>query len=387
MSFIMRMKFWIGLGLLVLAAVVLFALLAAPELSANKRTFAELDQRRQKIEQYAASQYIKNTAWIEQARRVRADYEKQLEEIKSYLAARDELLEKRFEDPEDPDAQTPLQAGRWKMVYKEKMDKLLEKLDEHVTELGAGMPLVEANLGDVWPSDAEMHREEKRYWLQKAIVDTIVNLNAARQVVPVFYEIRLTDRPERLLSEAHGEKFRCIPFQFRVAMEFKNVPRLLNELLAHKIGLELTGLSITRGEGERGGVTPGFAAPPVGGGRELTPRRERREAPRGPVEMGPGMPGYMGPGAAGGFMGPAGMEQPGSRGRTFMGLPYEMPTMGRRGALEEGAKRLPKTLVTVTIRGYLPDYLQPGEEEVEEEAGAFEAPAWGVPGAGVPYRR
>ena len=356
MGFLVRNKFWVGVALVVVVAVFLVVLMGIPAMGANRRTTQELEGRRDTLSGYAKAQYVKNPSWAVAVENRKGGYLGQLEEVKSYLADRDKILEKMFEDPEHPETAPPLGPTRWKTVYSNLMDGLTEKLEERVVRLGS-MPLERADYRDLWPTEQEMHQQEKFYWLQKAIVDTMAKLNAAREVVPVFFEFRISGPAERLLSPAHGEKFRPIPWQLRVGLEFENLPRLLYELLDNELGLELTGMSVTRS------ITP-----PAGGARTAETAVSRPGGMRVPGS-GVGVPTGAGYGLE--AMPGAGMEAWMREGAGMMGPlppgagmgPREMrPAFGVPGTgIEEVREVLSKTLVEVTLRGYLPDYIGPEE--------------------------
>jgi len=350
MDFLGRNKFWVGMALVGFAAILLVVLVGIPAMAANRRTKQELQSRRDTLASYANAEHVKNPTWVLELEERKKKYLAQLEQIKSYFAARDRVIEARFVDKEYPDK--PLLPSRWKIVYNEMMDELEEKLQE-VVRLGTASPLERVDYQDSLPSEAEMREQEKRYWLQKAIVDTIANLNAARDIVPVLYEFRILSQPDRLLSPAHGDKFRVVPWELRVALEFKNLPRLMYELLDHELGLELTEMSVSRT------VTAlregGRAAPMTGQERML------RGAIPGVTTTGARMAGI--PGAyMEEFMGGP-MEGP--LPPTMMGPPTETRPTFERPEMpgEEVREVLSKTLVEVTLRGYLPDYIEPEEAE------------------------
>jgi hypothetical protein len=359
MDFIIRNKFWLGLGAVTLLAIILFVMGPLKAMGQNDEMFSTLEDRAEDLERFARDQ-VKNEKWQDQQQRIQLSMEKQLRQIQEQLLARDALLERSLKDPTTGE-EGPLEFGRFTDAYDQKMNDLAKILRESVIELPTETPLVHVELGTEWMPRSVLHQHEKKVWVQEAIVEAVADVNSGAAVVPVFLSLEFLDQPERLLSDAHRERFETIPFELQVAMEFEFYPLFLQRLLETPLGLEITSTHLERYEaGEGGGATPGRA------------EREREERASRPRTGASGRP----PG-----MGEMGGEEMYRRARE------ERPDAEEDEEEIEEKEPLPNDLVLIYIRGYVPDYLPPDEEgtEGEDEAeGSAGSPGGGAPGYGPP---
>ncbi len=327
MGALLRAKLWIGLGLILVVSLLLFLLGAMPRMRSNNQLLQALTARAEELERFTKAG-SKNELWIDQQKDIANKLQEQVHAIESRLLERDALLERRFDDPEY-EKEGPLEYGRWMFVYKHNMTALREKLAKSVTLVTVPDPLVEARLGLVWLSVNDMHQLEKQYWMQKAIVDAIADLNAEARRVPVFGGFRFLGRPERYMSPSHMVNFTCAAFGLDVVMDPKFLPALLQKLLEAPderapLGIELTSITISR---HVGGLQ----------GQASSPSMQRT--------------GYA-------PFGPEGLEAPMKEG----------PGLEEQAGLEpETAEALPDKMVAVHIVGYVPDYEQPEEKKPAAE--------------------
>jgi hypothetical protein len=337
----MRNKFWLGMAAIGLAALLLFLLGALPVMRKNDKELATLQERAEALEKISEGP-VKNQQWIEEEEERREAYQQQLQIVRQELADRDALIERHFRDPDNPETEPPLEGARWKQVYRMLIDRLHEQLEGSVTAVAREDPLEVAQFGPVWPRPEEMRRHEKRYWVQKAVVDVIDKVNTGQKVVPVFESFRFRKRPERFMHRSHRTNFNCLSFALRVRMEFEDVPLLLHSLFASEYGFEVTSVALDR-TGGVGGRRAGPSPAPAGAGFEAM---GRGGGGGGFEAMGP--PG----GGGGGFeaMGPPGGGRGGGRAaarrRRTAG-----PASGTGEALSD-------TLLNVVVSGYVPDYEQ-----------------------------
>jgi len=396
MDFIVRMKFWIAVGALVLISGVVFGVWFVPARRDNSAQMAAWQRTATNVASRARGE-VHNKADIQNLQDLATAYRKALDGITEDLVKRDQLLEQHFVDAETGDELGP---GTWKDVYAEKMDALAEEISKSFL-LAPEQPVIRKYYGSERPDEREMRAEEKQYWLQKYIMDSLAAANKVRMVVPVFSELHLLPQPERLLHPSHGELFEPTAFQIDIATEYENLPMVLDRLLACEIPLNITSLRVER-----------RSAPVLTTReREVVPRQ--RAVPGRPVGVPSAMPGGAPPS---GPMGPsfgmdAGMPAEAAaaaaaaeamaaaraaEATAMEGIEFGVPTAGRReptgrrapgpraGARQptarstgrlradrEQAAKIPGRLVTVTISGYVLDYLTPeeGEEVAESEQG------------------
>ena len=337
----LRGKFWIGMGVAALVALLLSLLLVLPVWLKNNKTLRTLKDRAGKLEKYRRDG-VKNASYVAQEQQCREAYEAQLTEVEQELTQLDDsVLERYFDYYEDGKliAEGPLAFGNWRDVYWQNMRGLRMALEDAVVVVTSEEPLYEAPLGADWLAQDVMHEEEKRYWIQKEIVDAISDLNAAGQLVPAFDSFAFTEKAERCMHESHkGQLFKCIPFELTVGMELVKAPELLHGLLKSPLELEITSVSMaSRGKG--------------------VPERER---PRGDIRR-PILPRQM--------EGPARLGAPGSALAPTVGVwPLGTETTGWprptevAPVVEDTERALPHDMVTVAVRGYVPDYRQPKEQ-------------------------
>jgi len=328
MGTLARSRFWLVTGVVVLAGVLFFVLGAMPLMRRNNRLLSQLSKRADEMERIAR-QGAKNPQWIQEQGKLKRELKEQYDKLLEKIRERDALLERHFRDPLTG-REGPLESGRWKSVYRDKMEALREKLRESVLLVTGGQPLFERQLGREWLSEEQMHRYEKEYWIQEAIVNAIAELNAESKVVPVFNKFDFTHAPEHYACKSHASMFECWPFTLEVMMEFKFVPAFLRKLMdapgdPAPLGIEITSVSITRGKA---------------GERRVAGRPRAGLPATGPGELPPWWFGEAPPTAAG-----AGQYQP----------PAPSPTRPVE-AEKKPQVPLPERMVTVRVRGYVPDY-------------------------------
>jgi len=398
MDFIVRMKFWIAVGALVLISGFVFGVWFVPARRDNSAQMAAWQRTAASVASRAQGE-VHNNGDVQNLQDLATAYREDLEGITEGLGKQGQLLEQHFVDSETGDELGP---GTWKDVYTEKMDALEEEINKSFL-LAPGRPVIRKYYGSERPDEREMREEEKQYWLQKYVMESLAASNKVRMIVPVFSELQLLPRPERLLHPSHGELFEPTAFQIDIATEYESLPMVLDRLLACEIPLNITSLRVERRSApvlttrERETVPQQRGMP---GRPRAVPRTMPAGAPpTGP--MGPGMDAGMPPEAAAAaaaaeamaaaamaqaagmdgmeFRGPTGRPTAGRREPTGGRAPgaragVRQPTArstGRLRADREQAAKIPGGLVTVTISGYVLDYMTPeeGEEGGESEQG------------------
>ena len=275
------------------------------------------------------------------------------------------------------------------------MDSLLNSLQKSFLIVGDN-PVVAQQYGDEIPDAKEIQTQTRYLHVQQLVIGAIEKLNSpADRTVPVFNGFTFLSQPERLLSTAHSTEFTPIPFQVRISTDFTNIPRVLHSLLQSPVQVEITSISIARPDRlDRG--APGKKA--WAARTELArtaPARWRRPAGPRPAQQPSPSAGPMGTGgpsaeqlqawqeaaletqrqmmaaatanagqaAAAAAARAAALGQsygPGAQPSGTQPAAARRPTAARTAkgteVTEEIKAQLPKTLVDVTIRGYVADY-------------------------------
>ncbi|MFW6044326.1 MAG: hypothetical protein ACOCR1_01150 [Planctomycetota bacterium] len=323
MEFLVRMKFWIGLAVAMIVTVVLFVVGPARGMRENADRLDELQGRADDLQGYAR-EGVKNEKWVQQQEALREAMEEQLDEIQEKFRERDAVLERFLRDP-DSGEEGPLSFGRFPAAYDEQMDSLAEELENSVMVAESDDPLVRTELGSEWQPQPVLHGYEKQVWVQEAIVEAISEVNANATVVPVFISFEFKDEPDRYMAAAHEQEiFEVIPFELEVAMEFEFVTLFLRELMEADLAPELTTVQFSRYSLE---------------GAEDGDRRAAARSRSSGNEM----------------SGRLGNELDRDRKRE------------EEDEDEEESEPVPDELVSVIIKGYIPDFIQPEEEEADEE--------------------
>ncbi len=379
MDFIVRMKFWVAVGALVLISGVVFGVWFVPAGRKNHAQMAAWKQKADNVASFAQKERIPGAQDVQNLGDLAAAYKSDLAAITEGLAKEDALLEQHFVDAETGDELSP---GTWKVVYGEKMDALEEEI--HKSFLSTpDQPILRKFYGTEWPDQQEMRQEEKQYWVQKYIMEALAASNKVRMVVPVFSQLQLVDRPERLLHPSEGQLFEPRAFQIEIATDYKSLPLVLSKLLECQVPLDITGLQIERRSlpalstrarekpaqqpGAPAGAAPAPAGVPAGPPAVIPagpppgvmggPPPEALAAARAAAEAGAARARAAAPTGPMGFGMPTGVRGPTGAGRP----PSGARRTTRPGAAPGEAGEIPGRLVTVTITGYVLDYLAPKE--------------------------
>jgi hypothetical protein len=359
MDFITRNKFWIGVGLLVLVAGVAFGVFFVPVRAGNSRRAAEIRRKAQSVADYKGSSRIVNQQWIQQADQSAEEWQEEIRQIGRELETQDSAIEQLFKDPDNPGRDDPLEAGMWKMVYREKV-RSLRDLGRRAFKVFGDEALVTTEYGDEWPPSDEMRREEKKYWVQEIVVGTLAGLNEGRTrpIVPVFDSFSFIQKPERLLHSSHNDTFRPIAFELRLASTFPNVPLVVHALLTSEANCQITSIQVERSDraGERRNVAQAeqleIEAPEVVEAEQPERRTYQPPAMAGAqAEEGP--PAWLTMEMLTGEQAPP-PEVTGRRERQ----PSRRPAARERRAQPEQKVELPANLVDITLKGYVLDYVE-----------------------------
>jgi len=344
MGSLLRSKIVIGIGVVALAALLMIIFGVVPARRENNRKFRTLEDRAEELET-AARKGVKNPEWVKEQEGRQDELKGQNKALMQDLKLSDDLLERHFDDPETKEP-GPLEFGRWKMVYLRKMDDLTERLYDNVEGISSANPLVRDDPGVKWLEPKQYHPYEKKYWMQEAIVDCLVKANkGVSKSVRVFDGLTLAKKAERFMHPSHKTLFSVMPFEFSVGMKLQAVPEFLKILLDNPLRLEITSVVL---------------GPRVGGVTSAARKGPKRTTPMGPATP-PGWGTEMGP------MGPEGMAPP------DMAMPGPGVVAVEPTAQEK--KLLTETLVTVKIRGYVPDYRQPEKKQDGKDTKAADAGA------------
>ncbi len=367
MDFVKRNVFWIVVALVVVVAGVAFGALFVPERADNTRFEEEIRQRADSVATHRQSPRVVNEQWIQQAEQQADMWREEIERIRGQLQQEAGTIRQLFRDEGHPDDE-PLEAGMWKMVYREKVRELTQ-LGEESFKVFNPDGLVVTEYGDEWPPDEEMRQQELKYWIQRHLVGALADLNIdkGRPVVAAFDEFQFFESPDRLLHPSHGDIFRPIPFRIRVATTFPNLPLVIHSLLTSEANCSITSVEVERSaragprrhmalaqrlEIEAAEAAPAERPQQVAQRRPRPPVDDLDETPAWVEEM-MRRPDLQGP--------PPevlrGMEQPERRDTR------RDPRRAPQRQEPEPDVELPENLVEVTLRGYVLDYREQQDQQ------------------------
>jgi hypothetical protein len=402
-----RNKFLIGVAVLVLAGLAGIIGLYLPIHKANAASVSGLETKANSLDKYSKSQVYSESA-VQEAQKLTQDYQAGLEKVSAYLAKQSEPLEAPLTGP---DNQPATDGSTWKLDYGLAVEHLMDTVQKSFLVV-ADNPIVAKQYATEIPDAQEMANQTRYLRVQQYAVDAIAGLNNPpnSHVVPVFNGFSFLAAPERLLSPAHGKEFTPIPFEVRISIEFTDIPRVLYALLRSQVQFDITSVSIDRPErldrsGQnqiglaertarakqpsqpelaaapgRAAAGPGLSAPggapasaaegeaAASAAREAAMAEAARAMEAGMAaaaagaargrEMGAAIAARMAASMGGrmGMRGPVG--QPVTRGPARSSSATMLTSKGK-AATEEEKAQLPKTLVDVTIRGYVAAYKSP----------------------------
>jgi len=344
MEFVRRMKFWIGLGILVLAGGVVLGVWFVPTWRANAASMSEWEQTVGDV-QGLDELTLHNQADVKSAQDLTQALQKQLEEAEKALQAKTAILRQYLPDPETGGPGKPLEAGIWKVVYEQNMDDLEQRVSESFLTVG-GSIIFRQYWGESWPTQEEMRDEAKLYWLQRYLLEALTSANEDRMVVPTLSSFNLFASPDRLLNPSHGRLFWPVGFQMVITTELESVPMVLQKLLEARVGVVVTTLYVDPRPGE---AAPAATARPqrVAASRTVASSVARRQTSSSAVRR--GRQSVLYGGTAPGIYGAASYLGAAARART-------------QPAAERVVVEPTRSLVGATIRGYVLDAL-PAEQE------------------------
>ncbi|MHC4593100.1 MAG: hypothetical protein ACYS8L_10460, partial [Planctomycetota bacterium] len=314
---------------------------------------------------------------IEQARKLKDAYAKDLAAAERALAKSKGLLNRYIPNPED-NSRKRLEAGEWKRVYDEAMNALQHEVDKSFPTCNVAVE--RAFYGPEWPEQSEMRARAREYWRQRYLFEALAAANDDQQIVPVFSSLRFLRGAERLLHPSHGDEktFNIIPFEVQIVTDYDSIALVLAKFMECEVPLNITALQMSRGAlPSSGGGTARRA--PARAGASRTPSSGSRGPSAGPRggPMGGGVPagprgGPMGGGVTagprggptGGGMragprgGPMGGGMASPVGRASSARPSTSDTRPADQSTEVSAAALGpgKNYLNVTISGYLLEY-------------------------------
>jgi hypothetical protein len=389
---VQRNKFLIGVAVLVLVGIAAVILGFLPARRANAQTRTELGGKAKSLTDYAAKQDLAPKAAIAEAAKLAATYQGALDDLRGQLAKQAQPLDEPLKEP-GTSTTTQLDGSTWKLVYGKEVDDLAGSVGKSFLVVSAN-PIVAQTYGDEIPSAADVALQTRYFLVQKYAIGALAGLNdpPKNYVVPVFNGFTFLPAPERLLSPIHGTDFTPIPFEIHVSTDFGNIPHVLYALLKSPVQFEITSISVTRPEHLDRAIAQGSAfivrSQMSGPSAPKKPAAATAATPSGaeaPGTNGPGlsndviagmvaaqqreaqanaaamieqmkrtMPAWMQPGGTG--MAP-GATTPGAV--TTAATPRRTTAARKMDATEitDAIKaQLPKTLVDLTIKGYVADY-------------------------------
>jgi len=380
MEEIKRLKFWIALGLLVLASGVVLGVWFVPARKESVSCLSDWQTKLAKVKSYQDKKEKLGRPDVSAAQELQQKYAQQLEEAKQILAQQDKLLEDYIPDLDG--TRKPLDPGTWKEIYKAQMDALEDDVQTSFPSAPSSV-VSQTDFGFRWPTPEEMREEAKRYWVQRYLLEAICEVNRVSVVIPALKSFNLVNRPDRLLTTDDATMFTPIAFEFAFSTEFESLPMILHKLLQCKVGLNITTVDVKRrpkvslGPQQKTGTT-GRLLSATAVSSLLGPAATRRGGARG-------YPGMSGPGSMQdrmgdmfGYRGPSAQElrqerrvravptgRRGRRDRAQQTTASQQRTRPDRLSAEEAEAGL--ALVDVTEKGYVQDYISPAEAEAAED--------------------
>ncbi len=397
MDAIIRNKFWVALGALVLISGVVFGVVFVPATGKNNQEMDVWVQQADEVRSYTQKD-LRSPESVNKAKELKTAYEDDMGRVTAIFEQQDGLLDEPFVDPET--GEVP-EAARWKEIYGKKMDELAEEIGKSFAPESSSL-VIRTVWGTEWPTPAQIDKAEKDYWLQKRIMGALASVNAVRKVVPTFARFNFLSAPDRLLHPSHGEIFEPIPFEVIIATDFQSIPDVLGKLMECEVPLYITALNVVRADeagallqvregtgrqvagpapGRRGGGARGRGAPvsteeaAMDQQMEMMAMFEEAAAARAMQEdqaaraiaaarSASGREAAMRRAgvAAAGPGGPSVRSGPGPRSALVApGMPRRTPVRPRTGPIRE--EDAGERLVAVTIKGYVLDFVSPEKGE------------------------
>jgi len=381
MDAIKRLKFWIALGLLVVVSGVVLGVWFVPARKQSATTLSDWRSKEKEVESYGGRTDVRGPADVDALKTLQEGYEQQRAQARELLEEWDKLLEDYI--PDDDGSRHEMEGGEWKFAYAARMDALEEDVQSSFPSAPENV-VTRVDFGAAWATQEEMVQEAKRYWVQRYLLDAIMEVNKVSDVIPRLKGFHLIDRPDRLLSADDATMFRPIAFEFQFATEFTSVPMVLQKLLECRVPVAVTTVSVKR----RGRVSLGVKkeAGTTGGLLSASAVTARVGVP-GMTGVVPGAYGPMSPMMerppifADRFIshGPVGEEVSRAgraattprfdRGRTPAGQPRSgAAPAARKVRLTPEQAEAGRLLVDVVVKGYVKDYVPPAEDKPADEA-------------------
>jgi hypothetical protein len=386
MDVLKRLKFWIGLGLLVVASGVVLGVWFLPARKENSQLAEKWDQEATAVQGMIAKDVAPRgqaQVYEERAKEVAAARERLL----GTLTRSDVDISAPIPDPETGVAQEGLESGIWKLVYEKAMRALDRDVKRMFVEVKPARLVRMKEFPGIWPTAQEVTTETRSYWIQRYILEALGSVNGDQLTAPCLSEFEFTSEPERLLAPSDADAYLPQGFRCVLEAEFTSIPFIIDQLMDCPIPISITTLEVQRPEdvlekiarsgvvrekalveGDVVGGRPAGGAMPFGG-----PPAGVGGPPAGVGGPGGPPPGFMPTGMPRGM--PTGMARgrptgpgAGRAGRRTTRRGRGQETTDEEAGLQVKARHIPTRLVEVTIAGYANVPRPPKKAEAETES-------------------
>jgi hypothetical protein len=230
----------------VAAAVGVLALLVVPARSANAAAGDALQSLAADVESLHGSKDIAGPGQVEALREQQSLWEAERDKVRQQMRQHG-LPTPVFRDTAHPDVVPD--PGVWKLLHKEKVAELRAAMASGFRVVGDKAVTLQDYTGSPeWVPEDAMREEEKKYWVQRHLVELLAATNSSPDDPCVYAldSIKFVQQAEHFMHPAHVKVLKPIAFELTIDTTYPKLLRVIYQLLKSEADIHVTGLSMQR---------------------------------------------------------------------------------------------------------------------------------------------
>jgi hypothetical protein len=231
--------FWLSMGIVFLALLILFFVFIFPPMTQCKQEFKNLQDVSAILETYALKKDLYNDAWISSKNSEAELSGKELEKCMAFLKKKDDYLEAIFSREDTEGRVIAIEdEALWKNEYLRRISELITRLKSHNIDLSEdSLPFQE--WGSYIPTWAEILPVQKKFWILDSLANVLV-----RDVGAIKLEGVIFRETSHTYTVSLAEVYTAIPLTLKMELQADHILVLLQNLLTSEVPFVIENISI-----------------------------------------------------------------------------------------------------------------------------------------------